>query len=1118
MFSKWSIKGLLQLWSFATIIAIVVIVLVALYANDLSSETQSDLTNNVLPMESASRKISAILVPFVTRQKQVIASKSVEDINKLTPRWQLDVAFSRFGQEMSVLVKKNELGTKIVESLKEYNKRFLETDSEIFSLIIQQHTLNTELQQQTERVESLEQNIQNKVEAISGIINLQSSRKKRAVRELSRLSALGTGITIENDWNSEQDIIQKLSQSVRLNTLKINYLTQKLLQTNSIDNLLNIKENDIRQYESTLKNDITLLKVKLQSKDELRQKIVSLEHDVLSLINIVLNGDSAIYPLRLQQLQNEKLLAEGQQRSISILKVITTKLEKISKLVSKQSVLAVEKSVEVVETAFYLNIILGLFIILGMLQFINVIPRRINFSLTELRSAMHALSSEEFDTRLKEREGKSEFALLATDFNLFAKNTQNIIGDLATAKNAIQIRERHISAILNGVPEAILTLSSSGVIQSINIVAEQVLKAKAETLIGLNLIRFFAEHQNIESVQNLENSLKLSKEFDGLDYNNQPFSMWLSLNRVSNDNDDVWVCVISDITAWKQVEEELKTTSSELDAILENAMVGIALIKDRVIIRVNNKFEQLFACEREEFEGLSTRVLYPSETIYNQIGDDIYGALEDGGDYVGEVQLVQQNGKPFWGAVSCKALDDADPIAASIWLFEDITLQREKDEKLLNLASFDSLTGLPNRNVFNDRLTHALKQANRGETRLAIFFLDLDHFKNINDSLGHKAGDILLCEVASRLEKCMREGDTVARLGGDEFTVILEDIRSAEYVAKVAEKVLTAISRLYLLDNTEVRISPSIGISLYPTDGENIDALLMNADAAMYHAKNSGRNNFQFYSAEMNAQAAKRLEMETSLRRAVENNEFYLHFQPQIDLSTGRISGAEALLRWDSEQWGSVSPMEFVPILEETGLIVEVGNDIIRQATQAYMSLKNKVDPDFQIAVNLSARQFQGGQLAAFVLQQLEESGMPASNLELEITETVLMDDTERVMRTLNSLSELGITLAIDDFGTGYSSFSYLKRFPLDVLKIDREFVRDITVDADDAAIVDAILAMSRRLQLTVVAEGVETRGQLEFLRAHGCERVQGYLLSKPLNFDEFVAFIEQENIQSLTA
>ena len=491
--------------------------------------------------------------------------------------------------------------------------------------------------------------------------------------------------------------------------------------------------------------------------------------------------------------------------------------------------------------------------------------------------------------------------------------------------------------------------------------------------------------------------------------------------------------------------------------------------------------------------------------------------MSEGENYIAETQLSKQDGSSFWGLISSKALDHENPQAASIWLFEDITIQREKDEKLLNLASLDTLTGLPNRNVFNDRLEHALHKANRGSTRLAVFFIDLDHFKHINDSLGHKAGDTLLCEVARRLQSCVREGDTVARLGGDEFTIILESIASAKDVAKVAEKILFVVSQLYMLETTEVNISPSVGISLFPADGRDLSTLLKNADAAMYHAKDKGRNNFQFYSSEMNEQAAKRLAMETSLRRALENNEFSLHFQPQIDLATGNIYGAEALLRWNNEILGNVSPVDFIPVLEDTGLISTVGEFVIEQAIKTYVLLKDKLEPEFLMAVNLSGRQFQGGELVNFVRDTLGKYNMSPKNLELEITETVLMDDSDLAIKTLNEFSNMNITLAIDDFGTGYSSLSYLKQFPVNVLKIDRSFVRDVTVDKDDAAIVDAILAMSGRLNLKVVAEGVETKEQLEFLENHQCELVQGYYFSKPLPLEQFEAFIDKEKIKLIS-
>ncbi|NOQ93694.1 MAG: PAS domain S-box protein, partial [Methylophaga sp.] len=695
MFKSWSIRNLLQLWSLATILAIIVIASVAIYTNNVFSDTQNNLTDNVLPMEDASRQINAISFSFITRQKQIIASSSLEEINAIIPRKYLENEFSQQWHNMLESVGENEQGLDIVTSLQDNYLRFLDVDSQLLGLMRGQHGLRSQLQLQTATVEQLEQKIQNQVEAISGRINLQVSRNKRAIR-LSLIKDNSESY-MHNAIFSEQDSIQKLSQSVRLNVLNISYLTQNLLQSNNADNLLSIRDNDIRQHESILQADITQLKGKLQFDSELFTMTEVLEHDILELMRIVVEGQSAIYNLRLKQLQNNQLLMLGQQHSISILKIITAKLNQISSLVSGQSLQTVNQSVVVAERARWVIIILSILITLGMVRFIISISQRINIPLSELRSAMHALSSEEFDTRLKIRTGKSEFGVLATDFNLFADNTQNLMDDLADAKDSLQVREQHISAILNGVPEAILTLNSSGIIQSINPAAERVLQANKKTIVGLNLARFFEEQQGVSSLEDIERLLDDGKEFDGLDYNNRPFSMWLSLNVISDANDGLWVCVISDITAWKRAEEDLKTTSSELDTILENAMVGIAFIKERTLQRVNHKFEQLFGYDREDIEGESSQCLYLTEDAFTQIGDQAYTILKTGESFEGEVQLVRQNGDAFWCSLSSKAISAERPQDGSIWLFEDVTLQREKDEKLLNLASLDSLTSLPNR-------------------------------------------------------------------------------------------------------------------------------------------------------------------------------------------------------------------------------------------------------------------------------------------------------------------------------------------------------------------------------------------------------------------------------------
>lgn len=437
-------------------------------------------------------------------------------------------------------------------------------------------------------------------------------------------------------------------------------------------------------------------------------------------------------------------------------------------------------------------------------------------------------------------------------------------------------------------------------------------------------------------------------------------------------------------------------------------------------------------------------------------------------------------------------------------LRHDLEERKRTERAMRHMAHHDALTDLPNRTLFRDRLTHAMAQADRYQQKLAVMFLDLDRFKAINDTLGHNVGDQLLRQAADRLRKCVRECDTVARLGGDEFTVIVEDVGDRDTAAVVAQKIIDAFSQAFHLGGHEVFVTPSVGITLYPDDGEHLDNLLRNADAAMYRAKEYGRNNYQFYTPEMNVRARERLLLENALRRALLREEFVLHYQPRVDLRSGRVIGAEALLRWRHPELGLVPPREFVPILEETGLIIPVGEWVLREACRQNRAWQDLGLPPVRMAVNLSARQFMQRDLAGLVDLVLAETGLDAAYLELEITEQVLLEHTAGNAATLERLRALGVHIAIDDFGTGYSSLSYLKRLPIHTLKIDQSFVRDITLDSDGAAIVSAIIAMACNLRLNVLAEGVETEAQLSFLRAQGCNEIQGYSFSYPLTAQEF--------------
>lgn len=425
--------------------------------------------------------------------------------------------------------------------------------------------------------------------------------------------------------------------------------------------------------------------------------------------------------------------------------------------------------------------------------------------------------------------------------------------------------------------------------------------------------------------------------------------------------------------------------------------------------------------------------------------------------------------------------------------------RKSAQDRLAYLAQFDALTGLPNRNLYLDRLLQALRHTDCERRTVGVVFVDVDRFKSVNDKLGHSGGDEVLTQVALRLRECLRPADTVARLSGDEFALVLDQLARPEDASMVAERVILSLAKPFHVHGHEVYVSASLGISISPADGSNPDTLLKNADMAMHRAKQAGRNTYRFYLPDMNARAAARLQTETELRGALARQEFVLHYQPKADIRTGLISGFEALLRWNHPQRGLVLPNEFIPVLEETGLINDVGEWVVRQACGQIRAWRIEGLRPCPIAVNLSARQFNQNNLDSSIGKILESSQIDPSLLEFELTESVLMSDSEDAVQVLDNMKKYGVRLSVDDFGTGYSSLAYLKRFPLDALKIDRAFIRHITTDQGDATIAKAIINLAHSLKLKVVAEGVETQAQLDFLREHACDEMQGYLLARPM-------------------
>jgi len=476
-----------------------------------------------------------------------------------------------------------------------------------------------------------------------------------------------------------------------------------------------------------------------------------------------------------------------------------------------------------------------------------------------------------------------------------------------------------------------------------------------------------------------------------------------------------------------------------------------------------------------------------------------------------ESQVYRRDGRIIWISENARAVKNAD---GSVHFFEgtvvDVTERKQHEAELEHQASHDSLTGLPNRSLLRDRIEQAIVKARRDDHRVAVVFVDLDHFKLINDSLGHHVGDRLLLEVADRLIACVRGHDSVARQGGDEFVIVLTEQQDEDETLAIVSRLLEVVSQPWLDEGQEYGLSCSIGISCYPQDGDDPDALLRCADAAMYKAKASGRSTYHVYTPELNQAISERLELENSLRHALERDEFHVYYQPRIEVASGRIIGAEALIRWDCPGKGIIPPDSFISIAEETGLIIPIGQWILQEACRQNSAWQRAGLPPISVSVNLSPIQFRHTGLVQSVAAALQQADLQPACLELELTESFVMHDAERINIAMQSLKALGVDIAVDDFGTGYSSLSYLKRFPVDRLKVDKSFVRDINSDPDDAAIVRAIITLGHALGLKVVAEGVETQAHLEFLQQHGCDELQGYYFSRPIPATEMEALLRR--------
>jgi len=657
-----------------------------------------------------------------------------------------------------------------------------------------------------------------------------------------------------------------------------------------------------------------------------------------------------------------------------------------------------------------------------------------------------------------------------------------------------------LQAVLTYTADGLVTLSEQGIIESCNPAAERIFGHSSEAMKGRSAEHFIPDWRSARPGQRHETS---GRRADG-----SVLPLELSVAEMWVGNQRLYTATVRDLSDVKRLEQ----LSSRLGRILEHSSNEIYIfdaqtlrfvqVSEGALANLGYRMDELLDLTPIDIKPGMTREQFATiiqplrDNEQNMVAFETVHRRKDGSLYPVEVRLQLSR-------------TESPPVFVAI--IQDITARKHAEARLVYLANYDTLTDLPNRVLLGQRLGKAIEEAEHNERLVAVLFIDLDRFKIINDTLGHDSGDELLKLVARRLSEAVRPGDTVARYGGDEFVIVLANVAHIDDVTKVVHKVLGRLSPAITIGGRELFVTPSIGITLFPFDDRTSDELLRNADSAMFDAKEQGGNTFRFYTAEMNARTERRLTLETGLRHALERGEFLLHYQPQVDLVSGEIVGAEALIRWQHPDWGLVSPAEFIPLAEETGLILPIGEWVLAEACMQARRWRDAGHAELRIAVNLSGRQLAQKNLVEIVGATLTRCNVVRGMLELEITESLLMQDLERIAGTLEALVALGVTVSMDDFGTGYSSLSYLKRLPIDVLKIDQSFVRDISSDPDDAAIVQAIIAMAHSLGIKVIAEGVETAEQLAFLLQHRCDGMQGYYFSRPVPPEQFAELLRRK-------
>jgi len=867
-------------------------------------------------------------------------------------------------------------------------------------------------------------------------------------------------------------------------------------------------------------------------------------------------------------------------------------------------------------------IVLAAQLTISLLLIVVFLKRRLLVPLRKLMRFSDRLSHGDFDTRL-DLDGNDELGRLGRQMEQMRVAIKHLFDDIGQ-------REERFRTIVTQVPGAVFRAKPGGAIDFVS--------AAIEDISGYSAALFMRSNSNVWSDIVCPDDRRMHRRVVGEAVRAaRPYQVeyrivdaygterWVSENgqpQAAAAGAAPWIDgIISDISERKHNEMRIEALLAEQSAILDNVMFGVMFVRDRMVVSVNRRCEQLFGYLPGAMAGKSTEIVFSDQAEFEQAGLRNYPKLGEGKEFAEERQYRKRDGTLFWCLVSGRALDPSRANGGSIWVFADVTERRQAEEKLRlsatvlehiadgvmvigldgrivavnpaftqitghiemealgqpfsfarsdrqpaafydelwhelidggfwrgeiwnqrkngelylewltvsavrddhaaithyvgvfsditkvkesqekldHMAHHDPLTALPNRLLFHDRLHHALQRAGRDGEQLAVMFIDLDRFKNVNDTLGHHVGDALLKQVAAALLGRLREGDTLARLGGDEFIVLLENIDGQFGAALVAEKLMAMFEQPFIVSDYELFVTGSVGISLFPNDADDLNMLIRNADVAMYQAKARGRNGYQFYAPSMTGEGVERLRLEALLRRSIEKNEIFLHYQPQVEIDSGRLIGVEALVRWENPELGLIPPVRFIPLAEDTGFINQLGKWVLNEACRQMVRWQEAGLHVPKIAVNLSVKQFERGSIVGMVSDILRETGLQAERLQLEVTESVIMN-TGDALEFVNDLHAIGVGLAIDDFGTGYSSLAYLKQLPVQTLKIDRSFIKDISTDVNDEAIAIAIIQLGKSMNLSVIAEGVETAEQAAFLLRHGCRQAQGYFYSRPIS------------------